>query len=157
MTTKEELAKEILIRKLVSTHVTIEQNDRWGTIFKERGRLSGDSSIELMKIFKIYFNVKYEDELEVKNQEIKQLKEELKLLNGGYEDSLNMQKCSNAGFMSKINELENQIANMYSEEDMKEFAIEVSNYDQHSQPIKSIEEHLDEYNKYRGDIIQKHK
>jgi hypothetical protein len=77
MTTKEELAKEILIRKLVSTHVTIEQNDRWGTIFKERGRLSSDSSVELMKIFKPYFEVKYEDELEAKNQEIKQLKEEL--------------------------------------------------------------------------------
>jgi hypothetical protein len=77
MTTKEELAKEILIRKLVGTHVTIEQNDRWGTIFKERGRLSTDSSVELMKIFKIYFEVKYEDELEAKNQEIKQLKEEL--------------------------------------------------------------------------------
>jgi hypothetical protein len=77
MITKEELAKEILIRKLVSTHVTIEQKDRWGTIFKESGRLSSDSSIELMKIFKIYFEVKYEDELEAKNQEIKQLKEEL--------------------------------------------------------------------------------
>jgi hypothetical protein len=77
MTTKEELAKEILIRKLVGTHVTIEQNDRWGTIFKENGRLSSDSSVELMKIFKPYFEVKYEDELEAKNQEIKQLKEEL--------------------------------------------------------------------------------
>jgi hypothetical protein len=77
MTTKEELAKEILIRKLVGTHVTIEQKDRWGTIFNESGRLSSDSSVELMKIFKIYFEVKYEDELEAKNQEIKQLKEEL--------------------------------------------------------------------------------
>ena len=77
MTTKEELAKEILIRKLVSTHVIIEQKDRWGTIGKETGRLSTDSSVELMKIFKPYFEVKYEDELEAKNQEIKQLKEEL--------------------------------------------------------------------------------
>ena len=77
MTTKEELAKEILIRKLVDTHIVIEQNDRWGTLFKETGRLSRDSSVELMKIFKTYFEVKYEDELEAKNQEIKQLKEEL--------------------------------------------------------------------------------
>ena len=81
MTTKEELAKEILIRKLVSTHVIIEQTDRWGTIFKETGRLSTDSSVELMKIFKPYFDVKFEDELETKNQEIKQLKEELENIN----------------------------------------------------------------------------
>ena len=81
MTTKEELAKEILIRKLVDIHVAIEQKDRWGTIFKETGRLSTDSSVELMKIFKPYFDVKFEDELETKNQEIKQLKEELENIN----------------------------------------------------------------------------
>jgi hypothetical protein len=81
MTTKEELAKEILIRKLVSTHVTIEQKDRWGTIGKISGRLSTDSSVELMKIFRPYFNIKFEDELEAKNQEIKQLKEELENIN----------------------------------------------------------------------------
>ena len=81
MTTKEQLAKEILIRKLVGTHVTIEQTDRWGTIGKESGRLSTDSSIELMKIFKPYFDAKFEDELEAKNQEIKQLKEELESIN----------------------------------------------------------------------------
>jgi hypothetical protein len=81
MTTKEELAKEILIRKLVSTHVIIEQTDRWGTIGKISGRLSTDSSVELMKIFRPYFNIKFEDELEAKNQEIKQLKEELENIN----------------------------------------------------------------------------
>jgi hypothetical protein len=81
MTTKEELAKEILIRKLVSTHVIIEQTDRWGTIGKISGRLSTDSSVELMKIFRPYFDVKFEDELEAKNQEIKQLKEELENIN----------------------------------------------------------------------------
>ena len=81
MTTKEQLAKEILIRKLVGTYVTIEQKDRWGEIFKKTGRLSTDSSVELMKIFKPYFDVKFEDELEAKNQEIKQLKEELENIN----------------------------------------------------------------------------
>jgi hypothetical protein len=39
-----------------------------------------------------------------------------------YEESLNMQKCSNAGFLSKINELKEQIKTMYSEKDMIAFA-----------------------------------
>jgi hypothetical protein len=34
-----------------------------------------------MKIFRPYFDVKFEDELEAKNQEIKQLKEELENIN----------------------------------------------------------------------------
>ena len=34
---------------------------------------------------------------------------------------------------------------VYSEEDMKEFAIEVADYDQHSQPRKTIEEHLTDF------------
>jgi hypothetical protein len=37
-----------------------------------------------------------------------------------YEESLSMQKCSNAGFLSKINELKEQIKTMYSEEEAKE-------------------------------------
>jgi hypothetical protein len=77
MTTKEELAKEILIRKLVNNHVTIQLENGWGEKYYRTGRLDTDSSVELMKIFKIYFEVKYEDKLEAKNQEIKQLKEEL--------------------------------------------------------------------------------
>lgn len=35
-----------------------------------------------------------------------------------YEDSLNMQKCSNAGYESKINELKSEIKLMYSEEEV---------------------------------------
>jgi hypothetical protein len=37
-----------------------------------------------------------------------------------YEDMINMQRCSNAGFKSKIFELETQITKMYSEEEVKE-------------------------------------
>jgi hypothetical protein len=37
-----------------------------------------------------------------------------------YEESLSMQKCSNAGFLSKINELKEQIKTMYSKEEIKE-------------------------------------
>jgi hypothetical protein len=36
-----------------------------------------------------------------------------------HEDNLNMQKCSNAGFLSKIKELEEQIKRMYSEEEVR--------------------------------------
>jgi hypothetical protein len=39
-----------------------------------------------------------------------------------YEDSLNMQRCSNAGYESKINELKSEIKLMYSEEDMIKFS-----------------------------------
>ena len=35
-----------------------------------------------------------------------------------YEDSLNMQRCSNAGYESKINELKSEIKLMYSEEEV---------------------------------------
>ena len=35
-----------------------------------------------------------------------------------YEDMINMQRCSNAGFKSKIFELETQITKMYSEEEV---------------------------------------
>jgi hypothetical protein len=35
-----------------------------------------------------------------------------------YEDSLNMQRCSNAGYENKISELENKIKQMYSEEEV---------------------------------------
>jgi hypothetical protein len=35
-----------------------------------------------------------------------------------YEDSLNMQKCSNAGYESKIQELKQEIERMYSEEEV---------------------------------------
>jgi hypothetical protein len=37
-----------------------------------------------------------------------------------YEDSLNMQKCSNAGYESKIQELKQEIERMYSEEEVLE-------------------------------------
>jgi len=36
-----------------------------------------------------------------------------------YEDSINMQKCSNAGYESKIKELQSEIERMYNREDMK--------------------------------------
>jgi hypothetical protein len=36
-----------------------------------------------------------------------------------YEDSLNMQKCSNAGYESKIQELKQEIERMYSEEEVR--------------------------------------
>jgi hypothetical protein len=45
-----------------------------------------------------------------------------------YEESLNMQKCSNAGFLSKINELKEQIKTMYSEKDMIAFAEFITKY-----------------------------
>jgi hypothetical protein len=40
-----------------------------------------------------------------------------------YEEALSMQKTSNIGYQSKINELEEQIQIMYSEEDMKQFGL----------------------------------
>lgn len=45
-----------------------------------------------------------------------------------YEESLNMQKCSNAGFLSKINELKEQIKTMHSGEDMIDFAEFIAKY-----------------------------
>jgi len=115
MTTKAELAKEILLRKLVDFHASIQQQNGWGEIYYRSGKISADSAGEIGKIFKDYYTVIFEDELEAKDQEIAQLKNELKLLKGGYEDSLNMQKCSNAGFMSKINELKTEIKQLKSD------------------------------------------
>ena len=132
MTTKAELAREILIRKLVDTHVSIQQNNGWGEIYYRSGKIHNDSSVDLMKTFKTYFDVKFEDELEAKDQEIKQLKDELKLLKGGYEDSLNMQKCSNAGFMSKISELETEIKQLKNMENIKKILIEWLSSDEYS-------------------------
>jgi Glu-tRNA(Gln) amidotransferase subunit E-like FAD-binding protein len=49
-----------------------------------------------------------------------------------YEDFLNMQRCSNAGYQSKITELENKIKQMFSEEEVKHIIektlIEYSDY-----------------------------
>jgi hypothetical protein len=42
-----------------------------------------------------------------------------------YEDSLNMQRCSNAGYKSKINELKKEIKRMYSEEEVKSIIIKL--------------------------------
>lgn len=45
-----------------------------------------------------------------------------------YEDSLNMQRASNAGYESKIAELQEQIKRMYSEEEILEL---VNNFEIH--------------------------
>lgn len=74
MTTKTELAKEILLRKLIDLEVVIIQKGKFED-FIETGKLTHDSSVEIIKLFKVFYDVKFEDELEVKNQEIKQLKE----------------------------------------------------------------------------------
>lgn len=43
-----------------------------------------------------------------------------------YEDALNMQKCSNAGYESRILELQEQIKNMYSEKEVIDILVEFS-------------------------------
>ena len=47
-------------------------------------------------------------------------KEEISISKEAYEDSLNMQRCSNAGYQSKINELKSEIGRMYNEEEFEE-------------------------------------
>jgi hypothetical protein len=59
-----------------------------------------------------------------------------------YEDSLNMQKTSNVGYESKINELKEKIKTMYSEDDLKDFGKFCSEYDYRCFGKKSQEEML---------------
>lgn len=59
-----------------------------------------------------------------------------------YEDSLNMQKTSNVGYESKINELKEKIKTMYSEDDLKDFGKFCSEYDYRCFGKKSQEELL---------------
>jgi len=80
MTTKAELAKEILLMTLVEFHVSIKQQNGWGETFYRSGKISAESAGEIGKVFKTYYTILFEDELEAKNNEIAKLKGELKLL-----------------------------------------------------------------------------
>ena len=78
MTTKAELAKEILLMTLVEFHVSIKQQNGWGETFYRSGKISAESAGEIGKVFKTYYTVLFEDELEAKNKKIAELEEIIK-------------------------------------------------------------------------------
>lgn len=78
MTTKAELAKEILLMTLVDFHVSIKQKNGWGETFYRSGKISAESASEINKVFKTYYTVLFEDELEAKNKKIAELEEIIK-------------------------------------------------------------------------------
>jgi hypothetical protein len=74
----------------------------------------------------------YAENWNPKSFKILQEEQERTISKEAYEDSLNMQRCSNAGYENKISELENKIKQMYSEEDLKEalyYALSVNKSD----------------------------